>query len=143
VPARVAVASATAAARATKDPSAAAPASAAAASAAAAAAVAGLVDGYDAVVCARCGPAQKAAMVRLVGRRRHGGGGGGGEADSRRGGRVTLAVGDGGNDVPMLLAADVGVGICGNEGLQVRGPERRAVPRRPRAVPRRLGLRGR
>lgn len=30
-----------------------------------------------------------------------------------------LAIGDGANDVPMILDADVGVGISGREGLQV------------------------
>lgn len=32
--------------------------------------------------------------------------------------KCCLAVGDGGNDVSMLLEADVGVGIAGKEGLQ-------------------------
>lgn len=31
---------------------------------------------------------------------------------------ITLAIGDGGNDVSMIQAADVGVGISGMEGLQ-------------------------
>ena len=31
---------------------------------------------------------------------------------------MTLAIGDGANDVPMILEAHVGVGISGNEGLQ-------------------------
>lgn len=29
---------------------------------------------------------------------------------------MALSVGDGGNDVPMILEADVGVGIMGKEG---------------------------
>ena len=33
--------------------------------------------------------------------------------------KVTLAIGDGANDVPMILAAHVGIGIMGNEGMQV------------------------
>ncbi len=33
-------------------------------------------------------------------------------------GAMTLAVGDGANDVSMIQAADVGVGISGEEGLQ-------------------------
>ena len=31
---------------------------------------------------------------------------------------VTLAIGDGANDVSMIQAAHVGVGISGNEGMQ-------------------------
>ena len=33
-------------------------------------------------------------------------------------GAITLAVGDGANDVAMIQAAHVGVGISGQEGLQ-------------------------
>eukprot|EP00960_Hanusia_phi_P075227 768392-Hanusia_phi.AAC.8 len=55
------------------------------------------------IVCARCAPAQKAQVVDLVNRRLE---------------KVSLAVGDGGNDVPMILAANVGIGIMGNEGMQ-------------------------
>ena len=33
-------------------------------------------------------------------------------------GTVTLSVGDGGNDVPMILEANIGVGIYGEEGMQ-------------------------
>ena len=32
---------------------------------------------------------------------------------------VTLAIGDGANDVPMIQQAQVGVGVCGREGRQV------------------------
>ena len=32
--------------------------------------------------------------------------------------KVTLAIGDGGNDVSMIQSAHVGVGISGQEGLQ-------------------------
>lgn len=35
-------------------------------------------------------------------------------------GKTTLAVGDGANDVGMIQAADIGVGISGVEGMQVR-----------------------
>lgn len=34
-------------------------------------------------------------------------------------GKTTLSIGDGGNDVGMLQEADIGVGISGNEGMQV------------------------
>lgn len=32
--------------------------------------------------------------------------------------KVTLSIGDGANDVPMILKAHVGVGIAGKEGAQ-------------------------
>jgi phospholipid-translocating ATPase len=57
----------------------------------------------DAVICCRVSPLQKALIVRLV----------------KVGlGAMTLAIGDGANDVSMIQAADVGVGISGEEGLQ-------------------------
>lgn len=31
---------------------------------------------------------------------------------------VTLAIGDGANDIAMIQSADIGVGITGKEGLQ-------------------------
>ena len=33
-------------------------------------------------------------------------------------GRITLAIGDGANDVGMIQAAHIGVGISGQEGMQ-------------------------
>jgi phospholipid-translocating ATPase len=57
----------------------------------------------EGVVCCRVSPKQKALVVRLV---KDG-------VDT-----VTLAIGDGANDVSMIQAADVGVGISGEEGLQ-------------------------
>ena len=33
--------------------------------------------------------------------------------------QMTLAVGDGANDVSMIQMADVGVGVAGKEGMQV------------------------
>jgi P-type E1-E2 ATPase len=36
----------------------------------------------------------------------------------REGGGVTLAVGDGANDVNMIQAAHIGVGVSGREGAQ-------------------------
>jgi phospholipid-transporting ATPase len=56
------------------------------------------------VVCCRVSPLQKALVVKLVKTNVH---------DS-----VTLAIGDGANDVGMIQAAHVGVGISGMEGLQ-------------------------
>ncbi|XP_031297574.2 probable phospholipid-transporting ATPase IIB isoform X3 [Camelus dromedarius] len=56
-----------------------------------------------AVVCCRCSPTQKARIVSLL--RQHTG-------------RRTCAIGDGGNDVSMIQAADCGIGIEGKEGRQ-------------------------
>lgn len=56
-----------------------------------------------AVICCRVSPAQKAEVVSLVKNNLN---------------TVTLAIGDGANDVSMIQAAHVGVGISGEEGLQ-------------------------
>ncbi|KAJ7264906.1 phospholipid-translocating ATPase [Mycena haematopus] len=57
----------------------------------------------EGVICCRVSPLQKALVVKLV-------------KDGL--GAMTLAIGDGANDVSMIQAADVGVGISGEEGLQ-------------------------
>lgn len=56
-----------------------------------------------AVVCCRCSPTQKAQVVSLI---------------KEHTGKRTAAVGDGGNDVSMIQAADTGIGIAGVEGKQ-------------------------
>ncbi|KAJ5502931.1 ATPase P-type K/Mg/Cd/Cu/Zn/Na/Ca/Na/H-transporter [Penicillium fimorum] len=56
-----------------------------------------------AVVCCRVSPLQKALVVKLVKRHKK---------------ALLLAIGDGANDVSMIQAAHVGVGISGVEGLQ-------------------------
>lgn len=56
-----------------------------------------------AVICCRVSPLQKALVVKLVKR----------STDA-----PLLAIGDGANDVSMIQAAHVGVGISGVEGLQ-------------------------
>uniref|UniRef100_A0A6Q2YWF5 Phospholipid-transporting ATPase n=1 Tax=Esox lucius TaxID=8010 RepID=A0A6Q2YWF5_ESOLU len=56
-----------------------------------------------AVICCRSTPLQKSQVVRLV-------------RDKLR--VMTLAIGDGANDVSMIQVADVGVGISGQEGMQ-------------------------
>ena len=66
----------------------------------------------DSVICCRASPAQKALLVRSI---RHGVGGGIGK--SRHPG-LTLAIGDGANDLAMLAEAHVGIGVSGKEGLQ-------------------------
>ncbi|XP_063148536.1 phospholipid-transporting ATPase VB isoform X3 [Candoia aspera] len=55
------------------------------------------------VLCCRCTPLQKSMVVKLVRNQLK---------------VLTLAVGDGANDVGMLQAADVGIGISGQEGMQ-------------------------
>lgn len=55
------------------------------------------------VLCCRATPLQKACVVNLVKDRLN---------------VLTLAVGDGANDVSMIQAADIGVGISGQEGMQ-------------------------
>lgn len=55
------------------------------------------------VICCRVSPAQKAQVVKVV-------------KDSLQ--AMTLAIGDGANDVAMIQAANVGVGIAGEEGRQ-------------------------
>ncbi|GAA5888836.1 hypothetical protein JCM5296_005010 [Sporobolomyces johnsonii] len=57
----------------------------------------------SAVVACRCSPTQKADVARLI------------RAHTKK--RV-CCIGDGGNDVSMIQAADVGVGIVGKEGRQ-------------------------
>lgn len=56
-----------------------------------------------AVICCRVSPLQKALVVKLVKRHLK---------------ALLLAIGDGANDVSMIQAAHVGVGISGVEGLQ-------------------------
>ncbi|PUZ64409.1 hypothetical protein GQ55_3G141700 [Panicum hallii var. hallii] len=55
------------------------------------------------VICCRSSPKQKALVTRLV---------------KTGTGKVTLAIGDGANDVGMIQEADIGVGISGAEGMQ-------------------------
>ncbi|XP_047289042.1 putative phospholipid-transporting ATPase IM isoform X9 [Homo sapiens] len=55
------------------------------------------------VICCRVTPLQKAQVVELVKKYRN---------------AVTLAIGDGANDVSMIKSAHIGVGISGQEGLQ-------------------------
>ena len=55
------------------------------------------------VVVCRCSPTQKAEVVKLI---------------QRHTGLRTAAVGDGGNDVAMIQAADAGIGLVGKEGKQ-------------------------
>ncbi|XP_047318643.1 phospholipid-transporting ATPase 3-like isoform X2 [Impatiens glandulifera] len=57
----------------------------------------------NSVVCCRVSPLQKAQVTSLI----------------KKGARkITLSIGDGANDVSMIQAAHVGVGISGQEGMQ-------------------------
>ena len=55
-------------------------------------------------ICCRVSPKQKADVVKLA---------------KKQGKWITLAIGDGANDVSMILEAHVGIGIFGKEGTQV------------------------
>uniref|UniRef100_A0A8C1NLQ2 Phospholipid-transporting ATPase n=1 Tax=Cyprinus carpio TaxID=7962 RepID=A0A8C1NLQ2_CYPCA len=55
------------------------------------------------VICCRVTPLQKALVVELIKRHKR---------------AVTLAIGDGANDVSMIKTAHIGVGISGQEGMQ-------------------------
>eukprot|EP01083_Nonionella_stella_P079459 218061_1 len=56
----------------------------------------------ETVICFRVTPSQKAAVVCMLKNR----------------GLVTLAIGDGGNDVGMIQKAQIGVGLTGHEGME-------------------------
>ncbi|KAK2026044.1 phospholipid-translocating P-type ATPase [Colletotrichum zoysiae] len=65
----------------------------------------------DSVICCRASPAQKALMVKTVRSQLR-------KLKGRMGHGLTLAIGDGANDLAMISASHVGVGISGKEGLQ-------------------------
>ncbi|CAD8048326.1 unnamed protein product [Paramecium sonneborni] len=58
--------------------------------------------GCDSVVCCRVTPKQKAEVVHLV----------------KELNKITLAIGDGANDVNMIQEAHIGIGLYGNEGMR-------------------------
>ncbi|XP_042707062.2 phospholipid-transporting ATPase IG isoform X7 [Chrysemys picta bellii] len=68
-----------------------------------------------AVLCCRMAPLQKAQIVRMV--------------KNTKGNPITLSIGDGANDVSMILEAHVGIGIKGKEGRQAARNSDYAVPR--------------
>ncbi|EGS17623.1 putative aminophospholipid transporter protein [Thermochaetoides thermophila DSM 1495] len=63
-----------------------------------------LVSRVDSVICCRASPSQKANLVKCI--------------RKQNPSAVTLAIGDGANDIAMIQASHVGVGISGREGLQ-------------------------
>uniref|UniRef100_A0A8C2WPQ1 Phospholipid-transporting ATPase n=1 Tax=Cyclopterus lumpus TaxID=8103 RepID=A0A8C2WPQ1_CYCLU len=66
------------------------------------------------VLCCRSTPLQKSTVVKLVRNKLK---------------VMTLAIGDGANDVSMIQVADVGVGISGQEGMQAVMASDFALPR--------------
>jgi phospholipid-translocating ATPase len=58
----------------------------------------------NSVICCRASPSQKASLVRNIRKRVKT--------------SITLAIGDGANDIAMIQEAHVGIGITGKEGLQ-------------------------
>ena len=58
----------------------------------------------EAVICCRVSPGEKAAVVKLI------------KDDDPE--IVTLAIGDGANDVSMIREAHIGIGLFGNEGMR-------------------------
>ncbi|KAM8953601.1 phospholipid-transporting ATPase IG [Pelodytes ibericus] len=68
-----------------------------------------------AVLCCRMAPLQKAQIVKMV--------------KNTKGNPITLSVGDGANDVSMILEAHVGIGIKGREGRQAARNSDYAVPK--------------
>ena len=58
----------------------------------------------ESVICCRVSPLQKSQVVKMM------------KTYDQKG--ITLAIGDGGNDVPMIMEAHIGVGIYGEEGLR-------------------------
>ncbi|XP_029702916.1 phospholipid-transporting ATPase 11C isoform X3 [Takifugu rubripes] len=67
------------------------------------------------VLCCRMAPLQKAQIVRMV--------------KNSKGSPITLSVGDGANDVSMILEAHVGIGIKGKEGRQAVRNSDYAIPK--------------
>jgi phospholipid-translocating ATPase len=58
----------------------------------------------DSVICCRASPSQKASLVKRI--------------RTKVSKSITLAIGDGANDIAMIQEAHVGIGISGKEGLQ-------------------------
>ena len=63
----------------------------------------GLIQRSRSLICCRASPSQKSQIVNFIKKK----------TDS-----ITLAIGDGGNDVNMIRTSNVGIGIFGKEGYQ-------------------------
>ena len=62
-----------------------------------------LIKDSRSLICCRTSPSQKSKIVKFI---------------KQNSNELTLAIGDGGNDVNMIKAAHVGIGIFGKEGYQ-------------------------
>ena len=62
-----------------------------------------LIKNSRSLICCRSSPKQKSKIVKFI---------------KKKSDELTLAIGDGGNDVNMIKAAHVGIGIFGKEGYQ-------------------------
>ncbi|XP_070096118.1 phospholipid-transporting ATPase IH isoform X9 [Equus przewalskii] len=69
----------------------------------------------SAVLCCRMAPLQKAQIVKLI--------------KLSKEHPITLAIGDGANDVSMILEAHVGIGVIGKEGRQAARNSDYAIPK--------------
>lgn len=72
-----------------------------------------LMKDCESVICCRVTPNQKALVVKTV---------------KEYLGKCCLAIGDGGNDVNMIMQGNVGVGIFGLEGMQAANSSDFAIP---------------
>ena len=62
-----------------------------------------LIQRSRSLICCRASPSQKSQIVQLI---------------KKKTDAITLAIGDGGNDVNMIKTSNVGIGIFGKEGYQ-------------------------
>lgn len=67
----------------------------------------------ESVICCRVSPKEKADVVRLV---------------KNNLGKITLAIGDGANDVNMIQEAHIGIGLYGQEGMRAVQSSDYALP---------------
>lgn len=67
----------------------------------------------ESVICCRVSPKEKADVVRLV---------------KNNLGKITLAIGDGANDVNMIQEAHIGIGLYGQEGMRAVQASDYALP---------------
>ena len=62
-----------------------------------------IADMCKTIICCRVSPSEKQEVVKLI---------------KKNTDKITLSIGDGANDVPMILEAHIGIGLYGEEGIQ-------------------------